>query len=55
VKGVNVAIQRSQNGSWHTVATVQTAADGSYDAPLDSAGTYRIVYRGLDGPAIVVR
>jgi stage II sporulation protein D len=55
VKGVSVAIQRSQNGSWHTVATVQTAADGSYDAPLDSAGTYRIVYRGLDGPAIVVR
>jgi stage II sporulation protein D len=55
VTGVSVSIERSSGGHWQTVGSTNTLAGGSYDSAVTGAGTYRIVYRGLDGPAIVVR
>jgi stage II sporulation protein D len=54
VKGVTVSVQRLDDGSWRTVAHTSTAPDGTYDLAVQSAGTYRIVYRGIDGPAIAI-
>lgn len=52
--GIDISIQRSSGGKWTTVAHTSTGARGSYDAPLPGSGTYRIVFRGIDGPAIAV-
>jgi SpoIID/LytB domain protein len=54
VKGVSVSIQRLVSGSWRTVTHDSTDAHGAYDLALQSSGSYRIVYRGIDGPAIAI-
>jgi stage II sporulation protein D len=53
-KRTTIAIQRSQNGRWRTVGHTDTTSSGSYDTGLPGRGTYRIVYSGLNGPAISV-
>jgi len=52
--GATVAIQEQQHGSWQTVTSVQLQRDGSYQAQLPGSGTYRVVYRGIDGPAVSI-
>jgi stage II sporulation protein D len=52
--GAQVQIQQHSSGSWHTVTRCSLQTDGSYQAPLPGPGSYRVVYRGLDGPAVTV-
>src|SRR5207302_1038493 len=51
---LTVAIQVQDAGSWRTVAHTQLQSDGTYVAQLPGPGTYRVVYGGLDGPAVSV-
>jgi stage II sporulation protein D len=54
--GASVSVQRRVNGHWREVLRhVRLRSGGSYSAALAGAGLYRVVYRGLDGPAVVVR
>jgi stage II sporulation protein D len=52
--GEVVAIQAAA-GRWRTVAHVRLGGGGTYGARVAGPGRYRIVYRGLDGPAVTVR
>ena len=54
VKGVRVSIQVQDGNRWKTVGRTSTDATGAYDTALPGTGTYRVVYRGIDGPAIRV-
>ncbi len=54
VKGVRVAIQLQHGTQWQTVTSTRTDSTGAYDTALPGRGTYRAVYRGVDGPAIQV-
>ena len=50
-----LAVQRELAGGWQTVLTsVPVSARGSYRVRLRQAGRYRVLYRGLDGPAVSV-
>jgi hypothetical protein len=49
----SVAVQRDGRHGWRTVAHVRVRR-GAYDTALPGPGTYRIVYRGIDGPTIRV-
>jgi stage II sporulation protein D len=48
-----VVVQRRGRHGWRTVAHVRVRR-GAYDTALPGPGTYRIVYRGIDGPVIRV-
>jgi hypothetical protein len=39
---------------WRRSAVVRLGTGGSYAVTVVSAGTYRVVYHGLDGPPVVV-
>jgi stage II sporulation protein D len=49
-----IAIQVLGNGGWQTVSHAGLGAGGAYSLQLPVAGRYRIVYRGLNGPAVNV-
>lgn len=53
-RGAVVEIQRLAGGEWRAVTQARTGARGRYSARLAFAGRYRVVYRGLDGPAVSV-
>ncbi len=53
-RGANVTIQRSGAHGWQTAARATVGAGGSYGLRLLGPGTYRVVYRGFYGPAVVV-
>jgi hypothetical protein len=53
-RGAKIAIQLQRHGSWKTVSKVGLTSDGGYRAQLPGAGNYRVVYHGIDGPAIAI-
>lgn len=54
-RGGRLAVQRRVGRHWETVAPgVQVNSAGSYEVAVGAAGPYRVVYRGLDGPAVSV-
>jgi stage II sporulation protein D len=54
-RGSFVIVQRDTAKGWRTLRRVRVGADGSYGLPIASAGSYRVVYAGVTGPAITVR
>lgn len=46
-----IAIQELVGGRWHTVAHTRLGSGGAYSVRLHEHGRYRVVYRGLAGPA----
>ncbi|MGH2885506.1 MAG: hypothetical protein ACRDPA_22855, partial [Solirubrobacteraceae bacterium] len=54
-KGAHVTLQVRAGGRWRRSAVVQLGRGGSYSVRLAFAGVYRVVYRGLAGPSVVVR
>ena len=40
--GLTVQLERRSGGSWRTVSSARTAADGTYSLAASSAGTYRV-------------
>jgi stage II sporulation protein D len=53
-KGAPVEVQRSTAKGWRKVVRTRTDPGGTFDTGLPGAGSYRIVYRGLGGPAVNV-
>ena len=49
----SVTVQRHGRPGWRTVGHASLRR-GAYDTALPGPGTYRIAYRGVDGPAVVV-
>jgi stage II sporulation protein D len=54
-KGTHVTIQVRDGKHWRKAAVAPVSRHGAYAVHLTIAGVYRVVYRGLDGPSIVVR
>ncbi len=52
--GATVAIQVSAGHRWRTLTHARLGAGGTYAVTVPAPGTYRVVYRGLDGPAVSV-
>ena len=52
--GAAIALEARVGRGWHIVAQAKLGAGGAFHAGLVSAGTYRIVFRGLDGSAVSV-
>jgi hypothetical protein len=48
-------VQAQSGNSWRTVAHGALGSGGTFVLQPTTAGTYRIVYRGLPGPAVTVR
>ena len=53
-KGARVTVEVRAGKHWHKSSVVRLGSDGAYAVRVPSAGTYRVVYRGLDGPSVVV-
>ncbi|MFL5823766.1 MAG: SpoIID/LytB domain-containing protein, partial [Solirubrobacteraceae bacterium] len=54
--GAAVDVQERLDGTWQAVLShVRVGSGGAYRVNLPGPGHYRIVYRGLDGPAVDVR
>jgi stage II sporulation protein D len=53
-RGSGAAIQVRTRGGWRTVNRIRLGVRGAYVAPLPKAGSYRVLYRGLGGPAVTV-
>lgn len=49
-----VTVQEQLMGGWVTVTRARVRASGAYAVRLSRAGRFRVVYLGLDGPAIDV-
>jgi hypothetical protein len=45
---------QSARGQWHTVMRAALGGGGSFVIQPARSGSYRIVYRGLAGPTVVV-
>jgi stage II sporulation protein D len=52
--GVSIGVQVQAGDGWHTMAQAKLSAGGGFQAHLVAAGTYRIVFGSLDGPAVSV-
>ena len=52
--GATIEIQQLAAGQWRTVTAARLGGGGRYSARLAFPGRYRVVYRGLDGPAVSV-
>jgi stage II sporulation protein D len=50
-----LTVQVRIGGGWHGIGTSRIGVGGAYSATLPGKGTYRVVYRGLDGPAVTLR
>ena len=53
-RGARVAVQERGSHGWKTVAHPSVRSDGAYGLRVPGPGTYRVVYRGFDGPAVAV-
>jgi hypothetical protein len=54
-RGAWLSVERLVGGAWQIVARdVRVGSGGSYHVRLALPGRYRVVYRGLDGPAVNV-
>ena len=52
--GDTLTVQLSSHGSWRTVATGKVGSGGAYSVQVPGAGTYRVVYDGINGPSVGV-
>jgi hypothetical protein len=52
--GDTLTVQVSNHGAWRTVASTKIGPGGGYSAQVPGAGTYRIVYDGINGPSVSV-
>jgi hypothetical protein len=52
--GETVTVQELGLGGWRSVATAAVGSGGAYQLQLPAIGIYRVVYRGVDGPAVGV-
>ena len=53
--GSSVDVQTLTSHGWRNVGRARLGAGGRYSTRVASAGRYRVVYRGMDGPAVGVR
>jgi stage II sporulation protein D len=53
-KGDTVTVEARVGRGWQRVAGVRLGRGGTYTVRVPQAGMYRTVYRGLDGPSVVV-
>ena len=53
-KGTHATLEVRARGHWRRSGVVELAGGGRYSVRLASAGEYRVVYRGLAGPSVVV-
>ena len=54
-RGDPFALQLRSGGTWRTVAHDTLGRGGWFSVHPTRLGSYRIVYRGLDGPAVAIR
>ena len=52
--GDSITVQVSAGGGWKPVTQTQLGPGGTFSLQLPAAGTYRVVYAGLVGPAVSV-
>ncbi|HEY5316931.1 MAG TPA: hypothetical protein VIJ20_03050, partial [Solirubrobacteraceae bacterium] len=52
--GARIAIQERRSGAWRTIRHARLGSGGSYAVAPPRHGAYRIVYDGLDGPAVTI-
>ena len=52
--GARVAVQERGSHGFKSVAHASVRSDGTYGVRVPGPGTYRVVYRGFDGPAVAV-
>ena len=53
-RGDTATIEVKTSKRWARVSTVRLGRDGAYTVAVPGPGVYRTVYRGLDGPSVVV-
>jgi len=53
-RGARVQVQRSTARGWRTVLRTRVRAGGAFDTSVPQAGTYRVAYDGMYGPAVTV-
>jgi SpoIID/LytB domain protein len=53
-RGEVITVQSARGGRWQTVGHARLGSGGSYGVRVAAPGRYRIVYRGLAGPAVGV-
>jgi stage II sporulation protein D len=53
-KGAVAAVQELSGKHWHTSFLVRLARGGGYEVRVPGAGTYRVSYRGVNGPSVFV-
>jgi stage II sporulation protein D len=53
-RGTIADVQVSTKRAWHTVRRVRLGTGGAYSVRLSRHGSYRLVYRGVAGPAVTV-
>ncbi|MGC9220822.1 MAG: SpoIID/LytB domain-containing protein [Solirubrobacteraceae bacterium] len=54
-RGLTVTAQQDSHGTWRSVARAPLSSHDSYTIAVKAAGTYRVLYQGLDGPDIQIR
>lgn len=53
-EGAHVTIQVRAGKHWRRSGVAPVGSGGAYAVRVTTPGTYRVVYRGLDGPSVVV-
>jgi stage II sporulation protein D len=53
-KGARVTIELRAGKHWRRAGVVRIGPGGTYAVRLAKAGIYRAVYRGLDGPSVII-
>ncbi|HEX6448902.1 MAG TPA: hypothetical protein VF060_05525, partial [Trebonia sp.] len=53
-RGDSVTFEMRAGNHWRKVGSVRLGKGGSYAVGVGQPGIYRTVYRGLDGPSVVV-
>jgi len=54
-RGAKIAVELNRHGGWQTVAHAWVSRSGAYALQLPGAGTYRVAYRGVNGPRVGVK
>jgi stage II sporulation protein D len=52
--GAPIAVQEHRSGKWRIIRRVRLGSGGAYAVQPPGHGEYRIVYRGFDGPSVVL-
>jgi stage II sporulation protein D len=52
--GAGIVVEMLENGAWRTTGHARLGHGGAFTVNAPRHGTYRIVYDGLDGPAVML-